>query len=269
MLWRIGWTPALQGELLHVLGYRRGLVLHTADWYDVERDDPDPVDAATPAVDPDADNNDLTDRVLRRRAATSGCPADPSRGKAPWKDASSTSRPMASSKRVVRDETNVPAKMIVTLSASVTGLRHCGGTGQSTRPIHADPDSADDAGRLRKRSVQPPRKGPGSTSSRAVSAGSAIGSTARRGAMRTAFDAVAESVRAGGRAREARDGLLRVSIAHACTHGRSRGLRVPETDVEIDADPLERYGYSRPFPGVAPDDGIRCQHGLAHDKSRR
>ena len=51
---------------------------------------------------------------------------------------------MASSKRVVRDETNVPAKMIVTLSASVTGLRHCGGTGQSTRPIHADPDAADD-----------------------------------------------------------------------------------------------------------------------------
>ena len=42
MLWRIGWTLALQGELLHVLGYRRGLVLHTADWYDVEGDDPDP-----------------------------------------------------------------------------------------------------------------------------------------------------------------------------------------------------------------------------------
>ena len=32
----------LAGELLHVLGYRRGLALHTADWYDVEGDDPDP-----------------------------------------------------------------------------------------------------------------------------------------------------------------------------------------------------------------------------------
>ena len=38
----IGWSLAMQGKPLHVLGYRRGLMLCSADWWDVERDDPDP-----------------------------------------------------------------------------------------------------------------------------------------------------------------------------------------------------------------------------------